>query len=117
MAKLTAMVTYYTRYRSIDKLHILLSFGLGKEVAVNAIIGQPTLKEWKCCVDFARDIFTSEELQLLFDMSYKIADLGLPKDVIFGSTSVVCPKQQCTAGLHIVSIDRYDNSVETIPST
>ena len=38
--KLTAIVTYYTRYKSIDKLPILLSFGLGNKVTVNAIIGK-----------------------------------------------------------------------------
>ena len=62
MGKLTAMVTYYTRYRSIDKISILLLFGLGKEVAVNAIIGKPTIDEWKGCVDFTRDIFTRTEV-------------------------------------------------------
>ena len=42
--KLNTIVTYYTRYTSVNKLPILLSFGLGKEVAVNAIIGKSTLK-------------------------------------------------------------------------
>ena len=34
VGKLTAIVTYYTRYTSVNKLPILLSFGLGNEVAV-----------------------------------------------------------------------------------
>ena len=64
VGKVTAIVTYYTRYTSVNKLPILLSFGLGNEVAVNTIIGKPTSKEWKGCVDFSNDTFTSEELML-----------------------------------------------------
>ena len=90
--KLTTLVTYHTRYKLINKLPILLSFGLGKEVTANAITVKPTLKEWTRCVEFSRDVFTSEELRLSFDMSYKMANLGLPKDVIFDSTSFVRPK-------------------------
>ena len=86
------LVAYHTRYKSINNLPILLFFGLGKEVAVIAIIGKPTLKEQKECVDCSRVVFTSEELRLSSDMSYKMADMGLPKDVIFDSTSFVCPK-------------------------
>ena len=64
VGKLTTIVIYYTRSTSIHKLPIILSFGLGNKVAVNAIIGKPTLKEWKGCVDFNNDTFISEELLL-----------------------------------------------------
>ena len=43
--KITAVVTYCTRYTAIDKLPIFLSFELGNEIAENAIIGKPTLKD------------------------------------------------------------------------
>ena len=43
-----------------------------------------------------------------------MADLGLPKDVIFDSTNVVRPKQQHTAAAHVISIDRDDISLEAI---
>ena len=59
VGKLAAIVTYYTRYTSVNKFPIFLSFGLGNEVAVNTIIGKPTLKEWKGCVNFNNDTFTS----------------------------------------------------------
>ena len=49
-------------------------------------------------------------------MSYKMANLGLPKDVIFDSTSFVRPKQQCKASAHILSIDGDNDSSETISS-
>ena len=64
VGKLTDIVTYYIRYTSVNNLPILLSFGLGNEVAVNTIIGKSTLKELKGCVDFSNDPFISEELML-----------------------------------------------------
>ena len=59
-------------------------------------------------------IFTLEELILSFDMSYKMADMGLPKDVRFDSSSFVRPKQQCIASAHVLSIDRDNNLSEII---
>lgn len=35
---------------------------------------------------FAKDIFTSEELMMQFDMKYKVKDADLSNDVIFDST-------------------------------
>ena len=46
---------------------------------MNEIIGKPTLKEWKGCVDLNNDTFTSDELMVQFDMEYKVVDAGLPK--------------------------------------
>ena len=113
IGKLTALVTYYTRYSFADKTPVFLSFGLGSEVAVNAIVGKPTLKAWKGCIDFASDTFTSENLRLAFAMEYKMADTGLPKDIIFDSTSFVRPRQTTQVGAFVVSIDRGNNSATT----
>lgn len=66
--KLIATVTYYIWYKFIDKLPNILSFGLGEEIAVNAIVVKVTLKEWTRCIYFVTYTFTSEELMLLFDM-------------------------------------------------
>ena len=44
--KLTALVRYSTPYRYLDGSPALLYFVLSKEVAVRAIIGIPTLKQW-----------------------------------------------------------------------
>ena len=82
VGKLTTIVTYYTRSTSVNKLPILLSFGLENEVAVNAIIGKRTLKEWKGCVDFNNDTFILEELLLQFDIEYKFTDAGLLKQLL-----------------------------------
>ena len=108
--KLTALVTYLTRYTTIDNQPITLSFGLGNEVAVNAIIGKPTLKAWKGCIDFASNTFTSEALRLSFDMEYKMADSGLPKSVVFDSTGFVRPKTSGQIGAFVLSVDRETNS-------
>ena len=42
--KSTAVVTYKTRYTDNDGKPVTLSFGLGKAIKVNAIIGLPTFK-------------------------------------------------------------------------
>ena len=61
-------------------------------------------------MDFNNDILTSEELMLQFDMEYKVADTGLPKNVIFDSTGFIGPHTTFSAGTRIVSIDRGNNS-------
>ena len=115
--KITAIVIYYTRYISIANLPIFLSFCLGKEVTINAIIGKPILKEWKGCVNFNIDIFTSKELMLQFDMEYKVVDTGLPTNLIFDSTGFVRPHATFSTGPHIVSITRGNNSATMHPES
>ena len=110
VGNLTVIVTYCTRYKSIDKFPILLLFGLGNEVTVNTIIRKPTLIEWKGCVNVARDIFTFEELMLQFDMEYKEVDAGLPKYVISYSAGFFRPRTTYLTGSHIISSDRGYNS-------
>ena len=107
------MVSYYTRYKSSKGIPVYLSFGFCSDVAVNAIVGKRILKEWKGCIDFVGNIFTSEELMLSFDIECKMAYTGIPSDIVFDSTSCVRPRQENTAGAHIVSIDRNDNSATT----
>ena len=43
-SKLTAVVTYHTQYTDTDGTPLTLSFGLGASVAVNVIVGLPTIK-------------------------------------------------------------------------
>ena len=110
VGKLTVLVTYLTKYTSTDNQPVTISFGLGNEVAVNAIGGKPTLKAWKGCIDFSTDTFTSEVLRLLFNMEYKMADTDLPDSVVFDSTSFVRPKIANKIGTYVLSIDRENNS-------
>ena len=65
----------------------------------------------KGCVNFNKDIFTSEEVMLQFDMEYKVVDAGLPKNIIFDSTEFVIPHTTLSSGAHVVSIDRGNNSI------
>ena len=115
--KLTALVTYLTRYTTaVDKKPVTISFGLSNEVAVNAIVGKPTLKLWKGCIDFSTDTFTSEVLQLSFSMEYKMADTGLPSSVVFDSTKFVRPKAPDKVESYVLSID-MENSSATYDTT
>ena len=49
--QLTAIVTYETRYVDTAGAPVELSFGLGKAIKVNVIIGLPTFKTWKLILD------------------------------------------------------------------
>ena len=49
--QLTAIVTYKTRYVDTAGAPVELSFGLGKAIKVNVIIGLPTFKTWKLILD------------------------------------------------------------------
>ena len=60
-------------------------------------------------MDFVDDIFTSVELNLSFDMEYKMADTGLPSNIMFDSTGFVRPKPDQPFIAQIVSIDRDTN--------
>ena len=62
--KLTAVVTYYTRYKLQDGTNATISFGLGKHVQVNAIIGLPTIRLWKLVLDLDDNKFYSKVLNL-----------------------------------------------------
>ena len=51
--KLTAIVRYWNQYKVSDsERHMILSFDLGAGVAVNTIIGLPTLRQWGSSIDF-----------------------------------------------------------------
>ena len=45
-----------------------LSFGLGKAIKVNAIIGLPTFKQWKLILDLDANRATSKILGVYFDL-------------------------------------------------
>jgi hypothetical protein len=47
-----------------------ISFGLGESISVNAIIGLPTLKEFKMVLDVDSGIATSKLLNKDFKLSF-----------------------------------------------
>ena len=58
-----------------------LSFGLGRDIAVNSIIGKPTIKTWKCIVKFNSDYLILNWLHTKFPMTYKIANSKMPSGI------------------------------------
>ena len=90
--QLTSVVTYHTQYRDEKGASIKLSFGLGAEVAVNAIIGLPTLRKWKASIDIGNDNFVSKLLDLSFPLFYQGADSGLPNTITFKKGDFVRPR-------------------------
>ena len=91
--KLTAIVRYFTPYRSKDNKPVILSFGLGPGVAVRSIIGKPTLKAWECIVDFGTNKLVAPGLQRRFDLTYEEAQQGLPNGIQFQRNEFQRPQQ------------------------
>lgn len=113
VGKLTAIITYKTRYPApADKI----SFGLGKSVGVNSIIGLPTLKDWGMILDIAGDRVFSTKLSLQWDMIYTNASCGLPKDVTFTHAEFVRPGNSTVLSTNAVEdeevIDLESNPLE-----
>ena len=71
--KLTAVVTYKTRYTDNYSKPITLSFGFGKAIKVNAIIGLPIFKQWKIILDLDTNRATSKHLGVYFDLCFQHA--------------------------------------------
>ena len=67
---LTAIVRYWMRYKVDNKL-ITLSFGLGSDVAVNSILGLPTLRQWGKILNFADNKFLAPKLNKQFPLHYE----------------------------------------------
>lgn len=100
--QLTGVVTYHTQYKDKHGVAIKLAFGLGAEAAVNAIIGNPTLRKWQASIDIGRDEFVTALLELSFPLVYKGADSGLPSTVKFDNGDFVRPRPVTAVGRAIV---------------
>ena len=50
---------------------LLISFGTGKEVAVNTTIGTRTLKQWVSSIQLEKNILMAPALQLRFNILYE----------------------------------------------
>ena len=66
-SKLTAIVTYKTRYTDNGKI-ITISFGLGESISVYTIIGIPTFKACELVLDLSADRVSSKLLDADFDL-------------------------------------------------
>ena len=90
--KLTAVVTYYTQHKTADGEPVIISFGLGKSVLVNTIVGIPTIKKLKMVIDYDEDKCLSKALKLWFPLCYKEAATGLPPHINFNYEDFVRPQ-------------------------
>ena len=88
---LTAIVRYKSRYITGDGKPLIISFSLRSSVAVNAIIGLPTIKAWQCIIDFTNEAMSSALLGLRFKLHSAPANAGLPGGFTFESSEFVCP--------------------------
>ena len=61
-SKLTAVVTYKTRYHDSNGKSVTLSFVLGLAIKVNAIVGLPTFRAWKLILDLDTNQLVSKKL-------------------------------------------------------
>ena len=80
--KLTAIVRYWMRYDQGNKKSVL-SFGLGADVAVNSLIGLPTLRKWGGVFDFGDNFFISRSFNTKFPLCYEPTKNELPANVVF----------------------------------
>ena len=102
-SKLSAVVTYITRYNDASGKPVTLSFGLGDDVTVNAIIGIPTFRAWKLILDISEDRAVSKLLNLFFDLDYKHAATGLPQGIKFERKDFVRPTRPNPIGKALVT--------------
>ena len=100
--KLTAVITYYTRYVDCDGNKLKLSFGIAESIAVNAIIGLPTIWEWKLVLDVDANRASSKLLDVYFDLNFQRASSGLPTAVTFTASDFVRPPRETQSGVAVV---------------
>ena len=90
--KLAAIICYWLQYQVNDK-HITLFFGLGADVAVNSIVGLPTLRQWGGNLDFGNNVFVAPKLKCKFPLHYEPTKQGLPPTVMFDKNSFIRPSR------------------------
>ena len=88
--KLTSIVRYWIRYSTKGKQE-LLSFGLGDSVAVNSLIGIPTIKAWKSLLDFNTNTLIARSINTQFPLIYESTKHGLPPGIIFSPSDFIRP--------------------------
>lgn len=106
--KLTAIVRYKTRYVDSEGQPVTLAFGLGKDVAVNAVVGIPTLKHWGCAISFIDNTLQCLHIKKSFPLCYGTANKGLPAHIKFNvNTDFRRPRQPTAEGqAFLISLDK-----------
>ena len=101
--KLTAVITYKTRYRDNEGKKLTLSFGLGASIRVNAIIGLPTLRKWKMVLDINGGIASSKLINCYLDLKFQHAATGFPKGIALNPSTFVKPNKYTGTGLALLA--------------
>jgi hypothetical protein len=96
--QLTAVVTYKTRYIKADGTNVMLSFGLGKDIQVNTIIGLPQIKAWKILLDLDDDKCFARLFNIWLPIEYNDAATGLPQNVQFTENDFKRPAHTTRTG-------------------
>lgn len=110
--RLTAVVRYKTPYTTTEGKPVLLSFGLGADVAVRTIIGLPTLREWKAVVDFADNTLTVHNLKKRFTLLFAEAESGLPQGVEFRPEQFQRPPHIKQGQVMKLSVSTYETDLQ-----
>ena len=103
--KLTAIVRYRTPYTYANGKPVLVSFGLGADVAVRSIIGVPTLRSWQASIDFGTNKLICPGIQRRFHLEYELARQGLPQGAAFDSHDFQRPQSATIAAIHLSEHD------------
>ena len=68
---LYAVIRYFTPYRNANNQSLLLPVILGEAMAVNTIVGNIVIREWKLVLDFDPPLINSTILKETFDVVYE----------------------------------------------
>ena len=88
---LTAVVRYKTPYSFENGTPVTISYGLGKHVAVNAIIGLPTLRQWGADISLSTSTVIANAIKTNFPIEFAAANAQLPDGITFSSSSFIRP--------------------------
>ena len=111
--KLTAVVTYKTRYVDKSGKKLTISFGLGESISVNAILGLPTIKSLKLVLDIDGGRAISKVLDIYFDLVFQNAASGFPAGVSFDKKDFKRPPVKNDSGLALLSRIASSNATLT----
>ena len=68
---LSAVIRYFTPYRNANNQPLLLPVALGEAMAVNTILGNTLIREWKLVLDYDSPPIKSTILKETFDIVYE----------------------------------------------
>ena len=81
--KLNALVIRKTRYKDVNNKPLILSFGLGKDIAVDNSVGKLDLEEWIANIYCYEYFLVPNQINTKFMLNYRIAKSQIPVNVIF----------------------------------